>query len=84
MKFPRAATAAACALAPTGMSALLGGDPDAVAAGIEAAGLTPAGARFASQFAAAESQFNLPSGMLAAVAQQESIAAGGQVIAVRG
>ena len=32
--------AAACALAPTGMSAVLGGDPDEVVAGIEAAGLT--------------------------------------------
>jgi soluble lytic murein transglycosylase-like protein len=29
-------------------------------------------AQYAGQFAAAESQFNLPSGMLAAVAQQES------------
>jgi hypothetical protein len=42
------------------------------AGAITAAGLNPAVARFASQFAAAESQFNLPSGMLAAVAQQES------------
>ena len=33
--------AAACALTPTGMSALLGGDPDEVAAGIEAAGPDP-------------------------------------------
>jgi cell wall-associated NlpC family hydrolase len=39
---------------------------------LTAAGLNPAVARFANQFATAESQFNLPSGMLAAVAQQES------------
>jgi cell wall-associated NlpC family hydrolase len=42
------------------------------AAQLTAAGLNPAVARFAGQFATAESQFNLPSGMLAAVAQQES------------
>jgi peptidoglycan DL-endopeptidase CwlO len=42
------------------------------ASALTAAGLNPAVARFADQFAAAESQFNLPSGMLAAVAQQES------------
>ncbi|MEP6599228.1 MAG: ACP S-malonyltransferase [Actinomycetota bacterium] len=34
--------AAACGLTPTGMSAVLGGEPDAVLAGIAAAGLTPA------------------------------------------
>jgi len=45
--------AAACALAPTGMSALLGGDPDVVAAGIEAAGLTPANRNGAGQIVAA-------------------------------
>ena len=45
--------AAACALAPTGMSALLGGDPDLVAAGIEAAGLTPANRNGAGQIVAA-------------------------------
>jgi [acyl-carrier-protein] S-malonyltransferase len=45
--------AAACALAPTGMSALLGGDPDEVAAGIEAAGLTPANRNGAGQIVAA-------------------------------
>ena len=45
--------AAACALAPTGMSALLGGDPDAVVAGIEAAGLTPANRNGAGQIVAA-------------------------------
>jgi [acyl-carrier-protein] S-malonyltransferase len=48
-----AAMAAACALAPTGMSALLGGDPDEVAAGIEAAGLTPANRNGAGQIVAA-------------------------------
>jgi [acyl-carrier-protein] S-malonyltransferase len=45
--------AAACALAPTGMSALLGGDPDQVAAGIESAGLTPANRNGAGQIVAA-------------------------------
>jgi [acyl-carrier-protein] S-malonyltransferase len=45
--------AAACALAPTGMSALLGGDPDEVAAGIEAVGLTPANRNGAGQIVAA-------------------------------
>jgi [acyl-carrier-protein] S-malonyltransferase len=45
--------AAACALAPTGMSALLGGDPDEVAAGIEAAGLTAANRNGAGQIVAA-------------------------------
>jgi [acyl-carrier-protein] S-malonyltransferase len=45
--------AAACARTPTGMSALLGGDPDEVAAGIEAAGLTPANRNGAGQIVAA-------------------------------
>jgi [acyl-carrier-protein] S-malonyltransferase len=45
--------AAACALTPTGMSALLGGDADEVAAGIEAAGLTPANRNGAGQIVAA-------------------------------
>ena len=45
--------AAACALAPTGMSAVLGGDQDAVVAGIEAAGLTPANRNGAGQVVAA-------------------------------
>ncbi|MGH8960172.1 MAG: acyltransferase domain-containing protein [Jatrophihabitantaceae bacterium] len=45
--------AAACALAPTGMSAVLGGDPDEVAAGIEAAGLVPANRNGAGQIVAA-------------------------------
>jgi [acyl-carrier-protein] S-malonyltransferase len=45
--------AAACAVTPTGMSALLGGDPDAVAAGIEAAGLVPANRNGAGQIVAA-------------------------------
>lgn len=45
--------AAACALTPTGMSAVLGGDPDAVLAGIEAAGLTPANRNGAGQVVAA-------------------------------
>jgi [acyl-carrier-protein] S-malonyltransferase len=45
--------AAACALVPTGMSAVLGGDPDAVVAAIEAAGLTPANRNGAGQIVAA-------------------------------
>ncbi|WP_375483195.1 ACP S-malonyltransferase [uncultured Jatrophihabitans sp.] len=46
--------AAACALTPSGMSAVLGGgDPDAVAAAIEAAGLTPANRNGAGQIVAA-------------------------------
>ena len=45
--------AAACALTPTGMSAVLGGDPDEVVAGIEAAGLTPANRNGAGQIVAA-------------------------------
>jgi cell wall-associated NlpC family hydrolase len=46
---------------------------------LTAAGLNAAVARFAPQFASAESQYDLPTGMLAAVAQQES---GGNVNAV--
>jgi [acyl-carrier-protein] S-malonyltransferase len=45
--------AAACALAPTGMSAVLGGDPDEVVAGIEDLGLTPANRNGAGQVVAA-------------------------------
>ena len=45
--------AAACALEPTGMSALLGGDPDEVVAGIEDLGLTPANRNGAGQIVAA-------------------------------
>ena len=45
--------AAACALAPTGMSAVLGGDPDEVIAGIEALGLTAANVNGAGQVVAA-------------------------------
>jgi [acyl-carrier-protein] S-malonyltransferase len=45
--------AAACALAPTGMSAVLGGDPDDVIARIEAAGLTAANRNGAGQIVAA-------------------------------
>ena len=45
--------AAACALTPTGMSALLGGDAETVAAGIEAKGLTPANRNGAGQIVAA-------------------------------
>lgn len=42
------------------------------AAQLTAAGLNPAVASYAPQFAAAEQQYGLPTGMLAAVAQQES------------
>lgn len=45
--------AAACALTPTGMAAVLGGDPDEVVAAIEAAGLTPANRNGAGQIVAA-------------------------------
>ena len=45
--------AAACALAPTGMAALLGGDPEGVISGIEALGLTPANRNGAGQVVAA-------------------------------
>ncbi len=71
---------------PTSISRIVGSSVDTTAAAsglnstgnslstgqITAAGLNPAVAQYASQFAAAEKQFNLPSGMLAAVAQQES------------
>jgi peptidoglycan DL-endopeptidase CwlO len=56
----------------TGSSSLPSTGTGMTASQITAAGLNPAVARFASQFAAAESQFHLPTGMLAAVAQQES------------
>lgn len=45
--------AAACALTPTGMSAVLGGDPDEVLSAIEAAGLYPANRNGAGQTVAA-------------------------------
>nr|WP_304049565.1 acyltransferase domain-containing protein [Jatrophihabitans endophyticus] len=48
--------AAACALTPTGMSAVLGGDADAVVAAIEAADLTPANRNGAGQIVAAGAQ----------------------------
>ena len=47
------AMAAACAEAPTGMSAVLGGDPDEVLAAIEKHGLTPANMNGAGQVVAA-------------------------------
>jgi [acyl-carrier-protein] S-malonyltransferase len=47
------AMAAACAQTPTGMSAVLGGDPDDVVAAIEAAGLTAANRNGAGQIVAA-------------------------------
>jgi peptidoglycan DL-endopeptidase CwlO len=42
------------------------------AAELTAAGMNPAVAAYAGQFAAAEARFHLPTGLLAAVAQQES------------
>ncbi|MBL7551314.1 ACP S-malonyltransferase [Frankia sp. AgB1.9] len=47
------AMAAAAAVTPTGMSALLGGDPDAVVAHLEGLGLTPANRNGAGQIVAA-------------------------------
>jgi [acyl-carrier-protein] S-malonyltransferase len=47
------AVAAACALEPTGMAAVLGGDPDEVLAAIESAGLYPANRNGAGQVVAA-------------------------------
>lgn len=47
------AMAAACAIAPTGMSAVLGGDEPGVLARIEACGLTPANRNGAGQIVAA-------------------------------
>ncbi|MEU9508493.1 acyltransferase domain-containing protein [Micromonospora sp. NPDC048170] len=47
--------AAACALEPTGMAAVLGGDPDEVLASIAAHGLHPANRNGAGQFVAAGS-----------------------------
>ncbi|MFC0002902.1 acyltransferase domain-containing protein [Micromonospora siamensis] len=47
--------AAACALEPTGMAAVLGGDPDEVLAAIEAHGLHPANRNGAGQIVAAGS-----------------------------
>ncbi len=47
--------AAACAIEPTGMSAVLGGDPEEVVAAIDAAGLFPANRNGAGQIVAAGS-----------------------------
>ncbi len=51
--------AAACALEPTGMSAVLGGDTDEVIAAIDAAGLYPANRNGAGQIVAAGSHNGL-------------------------
>jgi [acyl-carrier-protein] S-malonyltransferase len=51
--------AAACALEPTGMAAVLGGDPDEVVAGIDTAGLYPANRNGAGQIVAAGSMDGL-------------------------
>ncbi|WP_328851921.1 acyltransferase domain-containing protein [Micromonospora globbae] len=51
--------AAACALEPTGMAAVLGGDPDEVLAAIEAHGLHPANRNGAGQIVAAGARDNL-------------------------
>lgn len=58
--------AAACALEPTGMSAVLGGDPDEVAAVLARLGLDPANRNGASQIVAAG-----PLDALAALAQDK-------------
>jgi peptidoglycan DL-endopeptidase CwlO len=68
---------------PTSISRIIGSSVDTSASSatsgsglsanqLVAAGLNPAVARFAPQFAAAEQKYGLPAGMLAAVAQQES------------
>jgi [acyl-carrier-protein] S-malonyltransferase len=51
--------AAACALTPTSMLALLGGDPDVVVPAILAAGLTPANRNGAGQIVAAGAAANI-------------------------
>ncbi len=51
--------AAACAITPTGMSAVLGGDADEVVAAIEAVGLTAANRNAAGQIVAAGSAEDL-------------------------
>ncbi|MEU4679911.1 ACP S-malonyltransferase [Micromonospora sp. NPDC023737] len=51
--------AAACALEPTGMAAVLGGDPDEVVAAIEAHGLYPANRNGTGQIVAAGALDNL-------------------------
>ncbi len=55
------AMAAACAQTPTGMSAVLGGDPDEVLAAIDKHGLTPANMNGAGQIVAAGSLDGLES-----------------------
>lgn len=57
-------------IVPTASAAGATGGFDA--ARLTAAGISPAVAAYAGQFAAAEAQYQLPSGLLAAVAQQES------------
>ncbi|TAM85266.1 MAG: acyltransferase domain-containing protein [Jatrophihabitans sp.] len=71
--------AAACARTPTGMSAVLGGDPDEVVAGIRAAGLTPANRNGAGQIVAAG---ELP--LLAALGQEPPAGARVRPLAVAG
>ncbi|KGN39009.1 ACP S-malonyltransferase [Knoellia subterranea] len=53
------AMAEASAVQPTGMSAVMGGDPDEVVAAIQAAGLTPANINGAGQIVAAGTQEQL-------------------------
>lgn len=71
--------AAACALAPTGMSAVLGGDPDTVLARLDELGLVPANRNGAGQVVAAG-----PSEALAALAAQPPAGARVKPLAVAG
>lgn len=66
--------AAACALEPSGMSAVLGGDPDEVLAAIDAAGLYPANRNGAGQIVAAGSRAALDRFAQAAPAKARVIA----------
>jgi len=71
--------AAACALAPTGMSAVLGGDPDVVLARLDELGLTPANRNGAGQIVAAG-----PAGQLAALAAEPPAGARVKPLSVAG
>jgi [acyl-carrier-protein] S-malonyltransferase len=71
--------AAACALAPTGMSAVLGGDPDVVLARLDELGLTPANRNGAGQIVAAG-----PVAALAELAAQPPAGARAKPLAVAG
>jgi cell wall-associated NlpC family hydrolase len=57
---------------PTASAAPVSASGGLSAAQLTAAGLNPSVASYANQFATAEAQYHLPTGLLAAVAQQES------------